>query len=280
MKTWKPILVVVGLLLVGAAVADPVPDPLYYNILVHGAWNGTGEVHVNIEAIDESYRVEIPRGISLWKDAIDAYADQTSRLNLHSLRFNTSTPLLPHLCRPDPPPDPPQDWRQQLWIPDVGNVCILPPNSSLLPDVIIVDAPLGPATIVALGVTGAPGILLWRLRQEGIPAGDGSYVGPVLVVVTTTDSQGELPAVDKFNIAVHEFGHAFGIGHTDHSGSPLDADIMYDTYYPHQFATYRCVSTLDLEAVWEAYQWLGGTFRTPMLTTRIQIRDYNPLAHC
>jgi hypothetical protein len=97
---------------------------------------------------------------------------------------------------------------------------------------------------------------------------NGEIQGPVLVIAATTGSN-----IDRYNVGIHEFGHAFGVGHVEVNAN-LQGDVMYVSYVVVGQPTRRCFSTLNLEGVREAYEWLGGPFQTPDTTVSIDSAAY------
>ena len=71
------------------------------------------------------------------------------------------------------------------------------------------------------------------------------------VSLAAEDSFGDvLNAVDMQNVALHEFGHCLGLGHSNYSG-----DVMYPTYTLNH--PVKALSTLDLYGVATVFQWMS-----------------------
>jgi hypothetical protein len=82
--------------------------------------------------------------------------------------------------------------------------------------------------------------------------GDSSIVNCTISLVVQTSQGTTMRGIDIQNIALHELGHGFGLGHCNYTG-----DLMYSIYslgaYPEG------VSTLDGYGVARCFAWLQNT---------------------
>jgi hypothetical protein len=226
-------------------------------------------VKVAVQAANAVTRTEIVRAVDTWKAAIDAYATATATPQIQQLHFVKDLTSPPSECEIHPQ----AGQAQRLLISTLGEVCLIPPDPTRAgPDIVITAVGPPPnqhTSPVTLGV--APGLWVpeWYVRNLGLELDplDGSYKGVVLAVATTDGTP-----YDQYNVAAHEFAHAFAPGHVSEFG-----DIMYPAY--HAGFGYYCFSTLNLEAVRQAYDWLGGPFQPPPTMISIPAADYGTF-HC
>lgn len=269
-----------GLLLIlpALALADPSGPQPSYRIDVVGAWEvPQHKVRVQVDVGDPDYVVQVPRAIAHWEATLDAFGVAIGHPGLGLLHFDTSIadPDAGQACVAQPA----AGQRQRLRLPDGMEVCLQPPQA-LQPgqEVIIHDVPmLVPlGTGWPLGITGGGANLLWMVRDGGLALDDGHLQAPILMLVANAAPFGLPDAVDKFNIALHEFGHAIGVGHTE----DVDDDLMASSYEFQFVSEERCVSTLDTAALLEAYGWLGGAYEAPDAFTTLPIAQYQGRAYC
>lgn len=79
--------------------------------------------------------------------------------------------------------------------------------------------------------------------------GDSSIVNCTISLAVQTNQGTTMRGIDIQNIALHELGHGFGLGHCNYTG-----DVMYSTY--HLGSSPEDVSTLDAYGVARCFAWL------------------------
>ncbi|MGQ9719675.1 MAG: matrixin family metalloprotease [Nitrososphaerales archaeon] len=100
--------------------------------------------------------------------------------------------------------------------------------------------------------------ITWQEEYEGtntLGTSQAVYELPCTIINNTISLWAKtkgyvLNEVDMQNVAIHELGHALGLGHSDYSG-----DIMYPEYTPR--GDVRALSTLDLYGVSIVFEWLS-----------------------
>ncbi len=90
----------------------------------------------------------------------------------------------------------------------------------------------------------------------------GNQILGVRITLYVYTTSGKLSLLDVFNIALHEIGHALGLGHATTSNAINGPEIMYP-YYSFPGRELR-PTTLDVYALAKVYSWIpSGTFSPP-----------------
>ena len=81
--------------------------------------------------------------------------------------------------------------------------------------------------------------------------GDSSIINCTISLAVQTSQGTTMRGIDVQNIALHELGHGFGLGHSNYTG-----DLMYSIY--SLGASPEAVSTLDAYGVARCLAWMDG----------------------
>lgn len=99
-------------------------------------------------------------------------------------------------------------------------------------------------------------------------------IAPIIINVTTY--QGSIYALFVKNVAMHEFGHALGLGHADSQTTSNGPELMYPRSTKDQI-TYP--STLDIYALTKLYQgYYGQQVQLPSTIPYVMLSDGSVLS--
>ena len=81
--------------------------------------------------------------------------------------------------------------------------------------------------------------------------GCGTITNSTILLASADEDGNVFSEADTQNVALHELGHSYGLGHSNYTG-----DLMYPTYALG--SPVRAVSTLDVYGIATIFQWMQG----------------------